>query len=87
VSELQDKLLKKLDLLENHHSEIFKALSEVEDEASKFFDDEQPFHDPLETKRLSLYTRAVTLSEQLNKCASYTTSQNARFHWCSWICL
>lgn len=73
VSELQDKLLKKLDLLENHQGEIYKTLTAVEEEAGKMFDDEEPFRDPLETKRVTLYERAIKLSDQLNQCASTAT--------------
>ena len=68
VAELQDKLLKKLDLLEHHQVEIYKTLTAVEEEAGKMFDDEEPFRDPLETKRVTLYERAIKLSEQLNQC-------------------
>jgi hypothetical protein len=74
VSELQDKLLKKLDLLESHQGEIYKTLTTVEEEAGKMFDDEEPFRDPLETKRINLYERAIKVSEQLNQCVSLLNS-------------
>lgn len=68
VSELQESLLKKLDMLEAHQGEIRATLDDMETESSKLFDAEQAFRDPVDSKRISLYDRAVALSEQLSQC-------------------
>lgn len=68
VSELQEKLLKKLDMLEAHQGEIRTTLDGMERESSKLFEEEQTFRDPVDSKRIALYDRAVALSEQLSQC-------------------
>ena len=80
VSELQENLLKKLDMLEAHQGEIRSTVDDMENEASKLFEEEQPFRDPVDSKRISLYDRAVALSEQLNQCVS-RPSQTAMTCW------
>lgn len=69
VSDLQEKLLKKLDMLDAHQGEIRTTLDDMEKESSKVFEEEQPYRDPVDSKRISLYDRAVALSEQLSQCA------------------
>lgn len=68
VSDLQKNLLKKLDMLEAHQGEIRTTLDGMEQESSKLFEEEQAFRDPVDSKRVALYDRAVALSEQLSQC-------------------
>jgi hypothetical protein len=69
VAELQGKLLQKLDMLEAHQGDIHKTLDDMENEAGKLFEEEEPFRDPVDSKRIMLYNRAVAVSEQLSQCA------------------
>lgn len=69
VIQMQNGLLKKLDMLEAHQGQVHDALASMEAFAQDLFDREANQRDPVDDRRLHVYDRAVSVSDDLCTCA------------------
>ena len=68
VMQLQETLLRKLDMLEAHQGKVHAALTDMEIEAQALFDKEVQGRNPVDNQRLDLCDRALAVSESLARC-------------------
>lgn len=69
VMQLQETLLRKLDMLETHQGKVHASLNDMEADALRLFEQEAQGRDPVDNQRLELCDRAISVSESLSRCA------------------
>ena len=68
VIQLQEALLRKLDMLEAHQGKVHASLGDMETEAHRLFEQEADTGDAVDNERAALASRAIAVSEDLARC-------------------